>query len=237
VNRNRLFLLAAAVAAAAVVAIVLIAIGPGGDSKSSNAPSTRPAPPGSGATGATDSFAGVPQRGDTLGRADAPATVRVYEDPQCPFCREWALGTLPAVIDDFVRPGRVKLVYMGVEVIGPNSSKGLRAIYAAGKQDKLWNLAEALYRRQGSENSGWITDEVIRDAARSAGADGAAILAASETPAVTAQLQQAVRQANADGLQGTPTFVVQRPPALPQTLSLPALDVSTFESALGAALQ
>ncbi|MGH3003501.1 MAG: DsbA family protein [Gaiellaceae bacterium] len=232
-HRNRLLLLAGAVAVAAIVVIVLIAAGSGGDSKSPNAPTT-----GSTTTALpSNPFAGVPQHGETLGRADAAATLTVFEDPQCPFCREWSLGTLPSVIQDFVRTGQVALVYRGIEIIGPNSQKGLRAIYAAGRQNKLWNLSEALYRRQGDENSGWITDAVIRDAAHAAGANADAILAASGSAPVTNEWKQAEEDAQTDAVQGTPAFIVQRPPALPQTLNLPSLDVATFESALSAALQ
>ena len=132
--------------------------------------------------------------------------------------------------------GPSKLVYHGIEIIGPNSQAGLRAIYAAGRQNKLWNVADALYRRQGAENSGWITGPVISEAAASAGANGAAIRAAARPPAVTAQLIAAARQASVDRVQGTPTFILQRPPALPQQLNVTALDPATFESALEAAL-
>jgi hypothetical protein len=38
-------------------------------------------------------------------------------------------------------------------------------------------------------------------------------------------------------VQGTPAFVVVKPPAQAQMLNLPALDAATFESALNAALQ
>jgi protein-disulfide isomerase len=233
VSRNRLLLLGGAVGVAALVVVVLILVGAGSDSKSDNTVSTTSAAAPQG----KPFLAGVPQRGDTLGAADAPATLTVYEDPQCPFCRDWALGTLPSVVADYVRPGRVKLVYRGVQIIGPNSQEGLRAIYAAGRQNKLWNLADALYRRQGAENSGWITDAVIGEAAASVGANGAVIRAAAPTAAVTAQLTAAARQASIDGVQGTPTFVLQRPPSLPQQLNVTALDPATFESALAAALQ
>ena len=161
VSRNRLLLLAGAVGAAALVVVVLILIGAGSDSKSDNTVSSASAA----APQKKPFLAGVPQHGNTLGAADAPATLTVYEDPQCPFCRDWALGTLPSVVENYVRPGRLKLVYNGVQIIGPNSQAGLRAIYAAGRQNKLWNLADALYRRQGAENSGWITDAVISEAA------------------------------------------------------------------------
>jgi protein-disulfide isomerase len=163
--------------------------------------------------------------------------VLVFEDPQCPYCRDWNVGTLPDVITQYVRTGRIKLVYRGIEIIGPNSLKGLRAIYAAGRQNKLWNLVDALYARQGQENSGWITDAVIRAAAKDADANADAILAASSSPGVTAQLRASAQAATQANVQGTPTFVVQRPPAVPRQLQLQALDFGSFSAALDSALQ
>jgi protein-disulfide isomerase len=227
VQRNRLLLLAGAALAAVIVVVVLIvALGSGSGSTSATTVSSPP-------TGS--SLAGIPQHGDTLGKPSATALV-VYEDPQCPFCREWNVGTLPSVLTQYVRTGRIKLVYHGIEVIGPNSVKGLRAIYAAGQQNRLWNMVDALYARQGDENSGWITDAVIRSAAKDAGADPDAILKASSSAAVTAQLQQSAREANQASVQGTPTFVVQRPLAAPQQLQLSGLDFGAFSSALDAVL-
>jgi protein-disulfide isomerase len=228
VQRKRLLLLAAALGAAVVVAVVLIAVGSNGDSTSA-ATTTAPA--------ATASpLAGIPQRGDTLGRASAPVTLTVFEDPQCPYCRQWDVDTLPTVVDRYIRTGRVKLVYRGIEIIGPNSVVGLRAIYAAGRQNKLWTMVDELYRLQGVENSGWITGTVVREAARAGGADGAAVLAASSSAAVTAALKQAAKQATAYAVPGTPAFFVERPPALPHQLSVPALDPASFTAALDAAL-
>jgi protein-disulfide isomerase len=230
VAQNRLVLLAVTVIAAAVIAGVLIAVA---SSKHDGGSTTTNAAP---AASATSSFAGVPQHGDVLGDPSAPATLLVFEDPQCPFCQEWALGTLPQVVADYVKTGRVKLAYRGIEVIGPNSQPGLRAIYAAGLQNKLWNLAEALYRQQGAENSGWITNPTISAAAGLVGANGKAILAHSNSPMVTAGLHQAAAEAGAAGINGTPTFVLENPPARPQALQLSALDTATFEAALEHAL-
>jgi protein-disulfide isomerase len=230
VQRNRLLLVAAAVGVAAVVAVVLIvASGSGSSSAMTTATTTATAP--------SSSLAGIPQHGNTLGQASAPATLVVYEDPQCPFCRSWNVSTLPSVVSQFVRTGKIKLEYRGVVIIGPVSVRGLRAIYAAGKQNKLWNFADALYAHQGAENSGWITNEVILAAARDAHADGKAILADMGTSPVTAELREAQKQATADQLQGTPTFIIERPPALAQPLAVSALDPATFDAALTAALQ
>lgn len=230
-QRNRLLLVAAALGAAAVVALVLIVAGTGGSGSSPTTTSTPAAAPGT-----KSMFAGIPQSGDTLGKPSAAATVTVYEDPQCPFCRQWNVETLPSVLDTFVRTGRVKLVYHGIVVIGPNSLDGLRAIYAAGAQNRMWTFADALYMHQGAENSGWITPAVVRAAAAEAGADGGAILARAKDPAILTALKAAAAEATTDKVRGTPTFVLQKPLGPRTQLSAP-LDPTGFTAALSAALQ
>ena len=230
-QRNRLLLLAAAVGAAALVAVVLIVASSGGSDSSTT---TTTAAAGSPTTKAL--FAGIPQQGDTIGGPGAPATLTVYEDPQCPYCQQWNLNTLPTVLDTFVRAGRVKLVYHGIEIIGPNSTDGLRAIYAAGAQNKLWTFADALYTHQGDENSGWITPEVIRASATESGANGDAILTRAKSAAVLSALKAAEAEAITDKVRGTPTFVLQKQLGARTQLSAP-LDPSGFSAALTAALQ
>jgi protein-disulfide isomerase len=227
-------LIAAAVGGAAVLAVALILVASSGSSsKATTTVSTDASAP----TSPISLFAGIPQKGDTVGKAGAPATMLVFEDPQCPYCQQWNLDTLPSVVDQFVRTGKLKLTYRGIAIIGPNSIKGVRAVFAAGAQDKLWNFSDALYEVQGEENSGWITDDVILSAARSAGADGAAILAASPSKTVTAQLAQANSEAGTYQVRGTPTFVLEQPPALPQQLNVTSLEPGPFTAELQAALQ
>jgi protein-disulfide isomerase len=229
VNRNRLILVASAVGAAALLAVVLILVA---GNKKTAAPATTTT-----ATAPLRSLAGIPQQGTTLGKASAPATMIVYEDPQCPYCRSWNASTLPTVVDQYVRTGKLKLEYRGVVIIGQDSVRGLRAIYAAADQNKGWSFADALYGHQGVENSGWITNSVILAAAREAGADGQAILAAMGSAKVSAALTTSQKEATADQLKGTPTFIVVRPPTRAQQLTVAGLDPASFMPSLAAALQ
>ena len=191
VPRNRLLLLAGAVALAAVVVTgVVVAVGSGG---SSNATSTTTST--SQGVAARPIFSGVPQHGDVLGNPEAPVTLEVFEDPQCPYCRQWNLDTLATVVNNYVRTGRVKVRYRGIVIIGVNSIAGLRAIYAAANQDKLWSMVEALYERQGAENSGWITVPTIKAAAKAIGASPARILADADSAAVTKELNASQAEA------------------------------------------
>lgn len=230
---RRLVLLGAAIGGAVVVAVVLIVVAAGGSSKKAT---TTAGGTGTSVADPVSLFAGVPQRGDTLGKTGAPASILVFEDPQCPYCAEWTLNALPTVVDQFVRPGKVKLVYRGIAILGPNSVKGLRAVFAAGKQNKLWNVSEALYQMQGAENSGWITDTAISSAARKAGANGAQIVADSPSKSVSAQLVVADRAATMYQVRGVPTFLIVQPPALPRQLNVTSLDPGAFSADLQQAL-
>lgn len=230
--RNRFLLLAAAAAAAAIVVVVVVLVA----GKSSGPSTTTTSARGDG-TEARSTFAGVPQHGDTLGNASAPVTLSVFEDPQCPYCRQWNIDTLPTVVENYVRTGRIKIVYRGIVVIGPNSVAGLRAVYAAGRQNKLWNMVEALYERQGAENSNWITLPLIRTAAREVGAAPATLITAADSKAVTAQLTESARLAQTYGVNGTPTFAIQRQLGPVEQLQVSSLEPGGFTSSLDQALR
>ncbi len=229
-DRNRIYLLAAAGLGAVVVAVVLIIVGIGGGSSGTTTNDGALVLP-------TPSLAGIPQHGDILGKPSAPVTVQVFEDPQCPYCREWNVDTLSSVVANYVKTGRIKLQYRGIEIISANSVDGLRAIYAAAQQNKLWQMVDALYARQGEENSGWITPDLIKTAATVAGADPAKIASATSSAAVNTMLKDSVDAAKAAAIGGTPSFVVQRPPALPTQLQLAGLDPASFAAALNTVLQ
>jgi protein-disulfide isomerase len=233
VQRNRLLLLAGAAGIAVVVVGAIVVGVSGGGAKTESTTTTTSS---SGAEAQTI-FAGVPQSNDYIGDPNAPATMTVYADPQCPYCRQWDVDTLPTVMQNYVRTGKLRLRYRGIEIIGPNSVAGLRAIYAAGKQNKLWNMVTALYERQGDENSGWITIPVIKDAANEIGANPAKIITDADSKSVTAQLNASAADAGAKGINGTPTFVIQKPLGQPQELNISGLEPSQFTPALDAALQ
>ena len=234
--RNRLLVLAGAIAAG-VVAVVVIVLVAGSGSGSSSTTTTTTTSTGGGSTEAKSTFAGVPQHDDTLGKATAPVTLTVFEDPQCPFCRQWNIDTLPTVVQDYVRTGRIKIVYRGMVVIGDNSLVGLAAIYAAAEQNKLWQMAEALYERQGDENSGWITLPVVRAAAREIGLSPAKVVAAMRSSAVTSAIRKSVNEARSLGINGTPTFAIQKQLGTLQQLQVSGLDPGGFTPALDQALR
>ena len=65
----------------------------------------------SGIAEAQEIFGGVPQEGVRLGSSDAPVTIQLFNDVQCASCREAFLETMPGLVEKYVRPGDVKLLY------------------------------------------------------------------------------------------------------------------------------
>jgi protein-disulfide isomerase len=198
-----------AIAVAVAVALVVVAIVSRSDERRSP-PSPVP----------VVDLDGIPQDGPVLGAPAARVTLIQYEDLQCPACRAYTEGVWPTVVRRYVRPGRVKNVFRGIAFIGRDSEKALRFVYAAGLQDRLWNLQEALYRNQGRENGGWVTDDLVRRlAGQIPGLDVDRMFADADSPQVAALIDEANAQADEAHVPGTPTFFVKAGDAEPYMLA------------------
>jgi protein-disulfide isomerase len=179
---------------------------------------------------------GIPQDGPILGSPDARVTLVEYADLQCPACRAFAEAVLPNVVDRYVRSGNVKTEFRGLAFIGEDSERALRFVLAAGLQDRLWQLEDALYRNQGAENSGWVTDDLVRELAGAIeGLDVDRVFEDADGAEVTAMMQEDASQAQADEVGGTPTLMVQIEDQEPYMLD-PGLGSDELAAALDDAL-
>lgn len=187
-------------------------------------------------SGPRANFEGIAQRRAFLGDPDATVLLIEYLDLQCPFCREYAVEVLPTLVEEYVRPGDVRMELRGLAFLGPDSERALRFVAAAALQNRAWELQEALFQAQGKENSGWVTDELVRDlAAEIPGLDVDRMFTDAESSEVTAQLREWARQGRADGVPGTPTFFVQIGDEDPYLIQVP-LEPDPFRAALDDAL-
>ena len=153
---------------------------------------------------------GIPQAGSVLGSPSAKVTLIEYADPQCPACRVYTESIFPTVVDEYVRTAKVATEFRGFPFIGDDSVTGYRYLLAAGEQNKLWNLLEALYRNQGAENSGWLTEDLVRQlGAAIPGLDVDRLITDSKRPDIVAEASGAAAKASAAGIQYTPTLLVK----------------------------
>jgi protein-disulfide isomerase len=152
-------------------------------------------------------FDGIEQHAAALGSPDAPLTLVEYADLQCPYCAQWAHETLPTLIEDYVRQGKLRIVFNGLAFIGDDSDTALRTAIASGRQNHLWDVVHGFYVHQGGENAGWVTDELIRAIAGGvAGLDGDRILDERWESGIESELKHAADEAHVAGVAGTPAF-------------------------------
>jgi protein-disulfide isomerase len=226
-RRRRTFTLLGALGVAAVLVVVAIAVSSSGGKSD---------PPASAAatSGATSLFAGIPERDGVLGKRSAPLTVTEFVDLQCPICAETSKTTLPALIKDYVRTGKVKLDARTLHFIGPDSSTAALMAAGAQQQGKLWPFLETFYAMQGEENSGYVTDAFLREVAQASGVDAGKALAYARTPAAQEALDQANRDAETLGVNATPTFAVAHGDGRAKVLAGGNHDIASLASALDA---
>lgn len=179
---------------------------------------------------------GIPEEGTVLGSPGAKVALIEYADIQCPACRHYIEQFLPTVVGEYVRPGTVKAEFRGYPFIGEDSFKAQRFLLAAAEQNMLWQLMEALYRHQGAENDGWVTDELIRElASEIPGMDVEQLFARAESDEMAHAAEQAASDAVNAGVRGTPTLLIQIGDAAPYQIQVATPD--QMREALDAALE
>jgi protein-disulfide isomerase len=140
-------------------------------------------------------------------------TIVEYADYQCPYCAQWAVDSFPAIVSEYVRPGKVKIVYDGVAFLGPDSLTALQTAFAAGEQNRLWNVSELLFHNQGAENAGWVTEDLLRSIGEAVpGLDVDKMLNDRSSAEVASAMADAQASAQAAGVATgpTPTFDIGR---------------------------
>ena len=180
---------------------------------------------------------GIPQTGRSLGRPDAPVTLVEFADLQCPYCAQWSQQAFAELVRDYVRTGKVRLLFGGVAFLGPDSEQALRFALAAGRQGKLWNVVHLLYANQGPENSGWVSNELLRGigAAIPSFATEEALDEASTVP-VHQEVESIANEAGALGVTGTPSFAAGRTGGELRLIEVRSLDAQGLRPALDALL-
>ncbi|MFN8081804.1 MAG: thioredoxin domain-containing protein [Kineosporiaceae bacterium] len=152
--------------------------------------------------------------GVLYGNSTAKVTIEMYEDFQCPACKNSEAANA-AQIDQWVKDGSVKVIYKPVAILDHYSTDeySTRSLNAAAavintKPEAYLAFHKALFEAQPAENGPGLTDAKLIELAVAAGADKAAI-----EPAITGQTYKGWTAKVTDafskaGFNSTPTIVV-----------------------------
>lgn len=155
---------------------------------------------------AAETVAGAPDYA-RLGEANAPVKVVIFADPQCPFCKQSALGSEAQLVAEFVASGKVSLIYRHFAFLGPDSAVIAAAMECAGRQGKFWPFHERVFAEQAAENAGQADARVVGWATL-AGLDLGKFETCRMDPAARARVEADAAVGRKLGVAGTPTLFV-----------------------------
>jgi len=150
-----------------------------------------------------------------VGSADAPVTVDLYEDFQCPNCKALEDST-GSTLDGLVTAGTVQVHYHGMAFLDTdeNDDYSTRALNAAAVvaseagTDAYETFHDLLFANQPDEGGSGLTDDQLVAYAAQAGASGQTVETDIENLVFGKWVKGAEDQASKDGVTGTPAVFV-----------------------------
>jgi protein-disulfide isomerase len=149
--------------------------------------------------------------GSSIGRADAPVTLEVWEDFQCPVCARHSLEVEPVLVGTYVRDGVLRIVHHDLAFLGTGgpddeSIGAASGAVCANRQDAYWPYAHWVYANQDGENGGGFRGDRVRSIAEAAGLDVKDWDACVADAAVRQQVADSTATGIAQGVNSTPTM-------------------------------
>lgn len=180
--------------------------------------------------------------GLTLGDPNAPVTIQVFEDFQCPACRNFTDSIQPLIVEHLIKPGKVKLEFHNFPFIdgdgttgGGESDQAANAAMCANDQDKFWDMQAIIFANWNGENQGNLSDIRLKAMAENIGLDMGAFNDCFDSNEHASEIQADYEYGKDIGVSGTPgVFVngqkVGQPGYIPQYQEI----AEAVENAIGA---
>ena len=153
--------------------------------------------------------------GLSVGDADAPVVIDVFEDFQCPACKSFTENIETLVIENLVATGKARYVFHNYPFLDGDSvgSRGesdqaANASMCADEQGKFWEMHSIIYANWNQENQGAYSDPRLQAMAQSIGLDMDAFNECFDANKYKEDIQTDFDLGDEMGVSGTPTVFV-----------------------------
>jgi protein-disulfide isomerase len=142
-------------------------------------------------------------RGEAFaGNIAAHVAIIEYSDFECPYCGLFERETSPQIVDNFIKPGKVKLFFRDLPLpMHPHAMSAANAARCAGDQGKFWEMHDSIFAKQAA-----LSDPALLDRAKTLGLDETKFNECLSSGKAADDIRKSVTEAQRLGIQGTPTF-------------------------------
>ena len=140
-------------------------------------------------------------------------TMVEFGDYQCQYCARFHNETKDQIINNFVDTGKLSFVFKDFVINDLPSDRAstlaAEASYCAADQGKYWQYHDELYDHSRGENTGWVTEDSLKQFATRIGIPNLTVFSGCLENHTHRDLVEANTQlANGIGLRSTPSFVI-----------------------------
>ena len=154
--------------------------------------------------------------GTAAGDPKAKVRIDVYEDFQCPACREYTLSLEPQLMRNDVATGRIYYVFHSFLIIDratwsspvKESHQAADAAMCAADQNRFWDYHDILFNNWTGENVGDFTDPRLAAYAQSLNLDMKKFTACFLANTFKSKIDGDIAAATKLGVDGTPSIFV-----------------------------
>ncbi len=153
----------------------------------------------------------VSERDVILGDQNAPVTFIEYGDFQCPFCGRFFSQVEPQLKEEYVKTGKVKMIYRDMAFLGPESVETAKAAECAKDQGKFWQYHDELFTaeiKDGKEGNGNLNRALFLQIAKSLAMDVNTFTSCYDGAKYASVVDEATANARNGGVNATPTSFV-----------------------------
>lgn len=151
---------------------------------------------------------GLTEAAISLGPNNAPVELVVFEDFQCPFCREFFNTVFPSLKVDYIDTGKLRFVHQSFAFLGSESVLAAEAARCANEQNSFWDYRSVLYKNQGPENAGTFTESSLTKFAEELSLNKPRFAACVSGRTYKTAVEQETESGRVYGVNATPTFFV-----------------------------
>jgi len=152
--------------------------------------------------------------GKAMGDPNAKVKVLVFEDFQCPICKQFTDSVEPQLDSStYITSGQVYYEFMQYPFIDDNSltkesHQSANASMCALEQGKFWEYHDIIFANQGTENGGAFTNKRLVAFAESLGLDLTKFNQCFNANKYSAEIEAEYQEGVSMGVTGTPSIFV-----------------------------